>query len=61
MLMLPAILCIICPASTVLAYDAPEFLESSFHENLAETGERVMLDLSALEEGYVAVSATSDR
>ena len=61
MLMLPAILCIVCPASTVLAYDAPEFLESSFHENLAETGERVMLDLSALEEGYVAVSATSDR
>ena len=39
----------------------PAFLDASFHEELAENEGRVRLDLSALEQGYVAVSATSDK
>ena len=39
----------------------PVFLDASFHEELAENEGRVRLDLSALEQGYVAVSATSDK
>ena len=39
----------------------PDFMDASFHEELAENEGRVRLDLSALEQGYVAVSATSDK
>ena len=38
-----------------------EFLDASFHEELAQDGGRVKIDLSAVSQGYVAVSATSDR
>lgn len=40
-------------------YQAPAFADSVFHEELAEGNENVRLDLSAVSEGYVAVSAVS--
>lgn len=42
------------------AYQAPEFADASFHEEQAQGDERVKLDLSAVNLGYVAVSARSD-
>ncbi len=41
-------------------YEAPAFLDAEFHEDLAEGDGNVLLDLSAVSEGYVAVSASSD-
>ena len=41
-------------------YEAPPFQDSSFHASAAETGDGVSLDLSAVSDGYVAVSAESD-
>ena len=49
------------PAQKAAAYTAPEFREASFHESAAMVGDRVRLDVSCLEQGYVAVSATSDK
>lgn len=42
-------------------YEVPEYAEASFHEDQAITDGRVKFDLSAVEEGYVAVSAVSDK
>lgn len=42
-------------------YEVPEYAEASFHEDQAITDGRVKFDLSAMEEGYVAVSAVSDK
>ena len=42
-------------------YVAPPFCGAAFHEELAEGTERVRLDLSAVSEGVVAVSAQSDK
>lgn len=41
------------------AYDTPAFLDSGFHADLSEGDAAIRLDLSALREGYVAVSAVS--
>ena len=41
-------------------YQSPPFREAVFHEDAAEKSGRVKLDLSAFQDGYVAVSATSD-
>ncbi len=43
------------------AYQAPEFADSAFHADKAEGTGTVKLDLSALSQGYVAVSAESDK
>ena len=42
-------------------YEVPEYAEASFHEDQAIVDGRVMFDLSAVEEGYVAVSAVSEK
>lgn len=42
-------------------YEVPEYAEASFHEDQVITDGRVKFDLSAVEEGYVAVSAVSDK
>ena len=42
-------------------YEVPEYAEASFREDQAITDGRVKFDLSAVEEGYVAVSAVSDK
>ena len=41
-------------------YQAPEFAGSFFHADLAEGDSNVQLDLSAVSQGYVAVSAKAD-
>ncbi len=41
-------------------YQAPEFAGASFHADLAEGDENVQLDLSAVNQGYVAVSGKAD-
>ncbi len=41
-------------------YDVPPFADAVFHEDLAEGNGSVRIDLSALSEGYVAVSAKSE-
>ena len=41
-------------------YQAPEFAGSSFHADLAEGDQNVQIDLSAVNLGYVAVSAKAD-
>lgn len=41
-------------------YQAPEFAGSAFHADLAEGDENVKVDLSAVSQGYVAVSAKAD-
>ena len=43
------------------SYTAPPFREAVFHEELAEKSGECFIDVSALEEGYVAVSAVSDK
>jgi len=45
--------------STGTPYSAPPFQDSGFHSEKAEGNETVRLDLSAVDEGYVAVSARS--
>jgi len=47
------------PPTEAAAYDAPAFLDSAWHPDLAQYGDRAGIDTSALSEGYVAVSATS--
>ena len=49
------------PEAEAGPYVAPPMEEAAFHPELAETGERVMLDLSAVSDGVVAVSAQSDK
>lgn len=49
------------PEAEAGPYVAPPMKEAAFHPELAETGERVMLDLSAVSDGVVAVSAQSDK
>lgn len=41
-------------------YEAPEFADSSFHEELAQGKGDVLVDLSAVSSGYLAVSARGD-
>ena len=41
------------------SYKVPDFAVAEFHADKAEGNEAVKLDLSAVKEGYVAVSATS--
>lgn len=41
-------------------YEVPEFAESVFDKDAAESKNGAYIDLSHVEEGYVAVSATSD-
>ncbi len=41
-------------------YEAPEFADSAFHADLAEGDGGGLIDLSAVEDGVVAVSAESD-
>lgn len=43
------------------SFTAPPFAASDFHEDLAEGSGGVRIDLSAAADGYVAVSAESDR
>ncbi|MBR1455740.1 MAG: transglutaminase domain-containing protein [Oscillospiraceae bacterium] len=42
-------------------YIAPEYADAVFHEELALGGDGVLIDLSGVEQGYVAVSAVSDK
>ncbi len=42
-------------------YQAPPLAAAVFHRDKAEGGEKAMVDLSAVDEGYVAVSASSDK
>ena len=49
------------PEAAAGPYVAPPMKEAAFHPELAETGQRVMLDLSAVSDGVVAVSAQSDK
>ena len=48
------------PCRKAYAYTAPEFRDAAFHEAAAMLGDRVKLDVSCLDQGYVAVSAVSD-
>ena len=48
------------PPSTA-AYTTPPFADSGFHEELAEGSDGALIDLSAVREGYVAVSAKSEK
>ena len=41
------------------SYDAPKFKNASFHEEEASDGGSAMIDVSAVSDGYVAVSANS--
>ncbi len=43
------------------AYVAPPFADSTFHENLSDGNGSVKIDLSAVSDGYVAVSAKSEK
>lgn len=42
-------------------YQAPEFADSAFHEDQAEGDGDARIDISCVNEGYVAVSARSDK
>ena len=48
------------PGRKAYAYTAPEFRDAEFHEAAAMLGDRVKLDVSSLDQGYVAVSAVSN-
>ena len=48
------------PEPKAAAYATPEYLDAVFHESAALSGDRVKLDVSCLEQGYVAVSAYSN-
>lgn len=50
--------CLLPPPGAV-AIQTPEFMDATFHEEGAMSGERVKLDISCLDQGYVAVSALS--
>lgn len=47
--------------TSFVPYQAPEFADSAFHADKAEGTGTVKLDLSALSQGYVAVSAESGK
>ena len=49
------------PRGNLAPYKAPPMASAAFHPELAEGSSGVSLDLSAVGEGYVAVSARSDR
>ena len=42
-------------------YKAPELAEAAFHEDQAQGTEQAKIDVSAVAQGYVAVSAKSDK
>ncbi len=44
-----------------IPYKAPPFAGSSYHPELAQGNEEARIDLSAVSEGYVAVSAVSEK
>lgn len=48
------------PTEPPARYQAPEFADSVFHESKAEGRDGALIDLSAAEYGYVAVSAVAD-
>ncbi len=48
------------PAPEACADPSPKYREAEFHADAAMSGERVRLDASCVDLGYVAVSATSD-
>ncbi len=48
------------PESHSGPYQAPEFLDSGFHEDQAQGVDGAQIDLSAVDEGYVGVSVRSD-
>ena len=57
-------LCILLCAGPVLEagdYEVPAYAGAGFHEEAAEGNDAVRIDLSATEEGIVALSAYSDR
>ena len=56
-LLLPGLL---IPAPAAFAYQAPGYRDAQFHPESAMSGERVRMDVSGVDLGYVAVSATSD-
>ena len=41
-------------------YDTPDFADAQFHEDLAEGGNGVRLDLSAVDQGYLGASVVAD-
>lgn len=43
------------------SYEAPPLATAAFHPDLAEGSAQALIDLSAADEGYVAVSAISDK
>ena len=43
------------------SYEAPPLATAAFHPDLAEGSAQALIDLSAVDEGYVAVSAISDK
>ena len=48
------------PPAQAEALSPPAFLDAAYHPELAENGGRAQVDLSCVDEGYVAVSAVSD-
>lgn len=44
-----------------VTYKAPEFADSAFHEDQAQGEENAKIDISCVNQGYVAVSAKSDK
>ena len=54
------ILAALLPNREAYAYTAPDFRDAEFHEAAAMIGDRVKLDVSCLDQGYVAVSAVSN-
>ena len=48
------------PPASGTPYQAPAFLDSAYHADQARGDSGVKLDLSAVSDGYVGVSATSD-
>ena len=51
---------LLLPNREAYAYTAPDFRDAEFHEAAAIIGDRVKLDVSCLDQGYVAVSAVSN-
>ena len=51
---------LLLPNREAYAYTAPDFRDAEFHEAAAMIGDRVKLDVSCLDQGYVAVSAVSN-
>ena len=49
------------PSVPAWAFQAPEYLEAAFHGDRATGENRVRLDISCVSQGYVAVSAVSDK